>query len=197
MVMPHPDQLKWDQRYKAKQAEPRPARVLLDNAHLLPAGGGTALDLACGIGGNALFLAERGFKVTAWDISPVAIDLLQQHAQKKNLQLQTEARDVLTQAPAANQFDLIVISYFLERTLTQAIIKALRHDGLLFYQTFSHTRLHGRGPQDPVFRLKENELLQLFAPLTVRYYREEGSCGDTTQGLRDEALLVAQKNGDW
>ena len=190
--MSHPDQIKWDQRYKENQGKPQAACVLSDNQHLLP-NGGTALELACGIGGNALFLAEHGFEVTAWDISPVAIELLQQHAREKNLPLKAEARDVTTQPPPANSFDVIVVSYFLERTLSHTIINALRNNGLLFYQTFSSTRLHDRGPRNPAFRLKENELLHMFKPLVVRYYREEASCGDTTQGLRDEACLVAQK----
>jgi 2-polyprenyl-3-methyl-5-hydroxy-6-metoxy-1,4-benzoquinol methylase len=48
--------------------------VLAENEHLLPPGGGRALDLACGLGGNAVFLARRGFEVDAVDISEVGIE---------------------------------------------------------------------------------------------------------------------------
>ena len=54
--MTNPDQARWDQRYRETSSEPQAARVLSDNLRLLPAAG-TALDLACGLGGNALLLA--------------------------------------------------------------------------------------------------------------------------------------------
>jgi len=41
--------------------------------------------------------------------------------------------------------------------------------------------------------LAVNELQQLFCSLTLRYYREEGLSGDTSKGIRNEAMLVAQK----
>ena len=63
---------RWNRVYAAADRPPEPARVLAENAHLLPASG-TALDLACGLGGNALFLAREGQTVSALDISPVAL----------------------------------------------------------------------------------------------------------------------------
>jgi hypothetical protein len=42
--------------------------------------------------------------------------------------------------------------------------------------------------------LGENELLKLFTGLRLRVYREEGSIGDTSAGLRNEAMLVAQQS---
>jgi hypothetical protein len=88
---------------------------------------------------------------------------------------------------------VIVVSHFLDRSLAPAIIAALRPGGLLFYQTFSRVAVTDRGPEDPAFRLAENELLELFKPLKVRIYREEGRLGDTSQGWRDIAMLVAEK----
>jgi tellurite methyltransferase len=65
---------------------------------------------------------------------------------------------------------------------------------LLFYQTFMHTRNdYSRGPKNPEFCLMDNELLHLFADLQLIVYREEGDIGDTTQGFRDEAMLIARK----
>jgi tellurite methyltransferase len=48
-----------------------------------------------------------------------------------------------------------------------------------------------RGPGNPLFRLAPNELLRLFPGLRVIAYREEGLFGDSAQGLRNEAWLVA------
>lgn len=187
--MTRDDQTKWDRRYRESDGEPRAARVLRDNLHLLPAQG-KALDLACGLGGNALLLAERGLAVQAWDISPVAIAKLAERA--KGLSIEARVVDITAEALTVKRFDVIVVSYFLDRRLASAIIDALRPNGLLFYQTFNHIQL-GRGPGKPAFRLEENELLRMFAPLAIRYYREDGMAGDSEQGLRDEALLVAQK----
>lgn len=187
--MPHPDQNKWDARYRETSKAPHAAQVLLDNLHLLPASG-QALDLACGLGGNALLLAERGLTVQAWDISAVAIDKLAQQA--KGLAIETKVVDITAQALPVNQFDVIVVSYFLERKLAPAIIQALKPDGLLFYQTFNQNQL-GRDPGNPDYRLQDNELLHLFRPLAFRYYREDALAGNTEQGHRDEAMLVAQK----
>ena len=51
-----------------------PCDALRDNVHLIPQGHGKALDLACGMGGNAIFLAQNSnLDVYAWDMSSVAI----------------------------------------------------------------------------------------------------------------------------
>ena len=179
--MLNPDQAKWDKRYQDRDAEPRAASVLKENLHLLPKAG-KALDLACGLGGNALLLAEQGLDVEAWDISPVAIDKLNQKA--AGLTIHGKVIDITAESLAADSFDVIVISYFLDRDIVPAIIHALKPGGLLFYQTFNQNLL-GRGPGNPGYRLQENELLRLFAPLVVRFYREEEGS--------DEAILIAQK----
>jgi 2-polyprenyl-3-methyl-5-hydroxy-6-metoxy-1,4-benzoquinol methylase len=166
--------------------------VLTQNAHLLPATG-CALDLACGLGANALFMAQRGLSVSAWDISPVAIDRLRQVAAQHHLSLQLEVRDVMSQPPALEQFDVIVVTRFLERQLASPLMEALKPGGLLFYQTFITDKVSDRGPDHCAYRLARNELLTLFSWLRILVYREEGLVGTVQQGFRDEALLVGQK----
>ena len=184
---------KWDSRHADPDKHPKAARVLRQNLHLLP-GQGSALDLACGLGGNALLLAERGLQVTAWDISPVAIERLKRIAWDQGLSdLTPEVRDVEQRPPAPESFDLIVVSYYLERRLVQPIIDALKPGGLLFYQTFTRVAVGSDGPSNPDFRLGDNELLQLFSPLHLRFYREENRLGDLGLGDRDIAMLVAEK----
>lgn len=187
--MSNPDQLKWDRRYENADKEPRAATVLKDNLQLLPTTG-TALDLACGLGGNALLLAEQGLQTEAWDISPVAIEKLAERA--KGLPLVAKVVDISSDTLPANTFDVIVVSYYLDRELAPAIIKALKSGGRLFYQTFNHIQL-GRGPANPAYRLQEKELLELFSKLRIRYYREDESTDSSPDAIRDEAMLVAQK----
>lgn len=183
---------KWDERYRESERTPRPMRALEENAHLLPAQG-TALDLACGLGGNALFLAEGGLRVTAWDLSGVAVDRIHQTAEARGLPLTAEVRDVAAYPPTPGRFDVITVGHYLERSLAHAIGVALRPGGVLFYQTFTREHVHEGGPRNPAFRLAPNELLALFAGLQVLVYREEGTAGDTARGFRDEALLVARR----
>lgn len=175
------DQHKWDQRYRGTDAEPRAAAVLADNLHWLPKQG-LALDLACGLGGNALLLAQRGLQVEAWDLSPVAIARLTERA--AGLPLTAHVVDIHAGALGKARYDVITVSYFLDRGLAPAIIDALRPNGLLFYQTYTQTRLD-RGPTNPAWRLYPNELPELFAPLNALLYREEPGS--------DVAMLIARK----
>ncbi len=186
-------QEKWDRIYAAADKPPQTVcRVLEENAHLLPAKG-TALDLACGLGANAFFLAENGLKTLGWDISPVAVRRVEEWAQQRKLPVQAEVRDVLVDPLLQEEFDVIVVAHFLDRSLVPHLINALRPGGLLFYQTFTRNKLTASGPSNAEFLLSENELLRLFAPLSALVYRDEGRVGDITRGMRSEAMLVAQK----
>ena len=184
---------KWDQRYKIESGNPPlAARILNDYSHLLPSNG-LALDLACGLGGNALFLAKAGLSVHAWDISGVAIKKLGTSSSSMKLPIQTEIRDVVKHPPKQESFDVIVVSYFLDRSIIKSLCGALRPDGLLYYQTFTRSNATKTGPKNPDYLLSENELLRLFSELNILVYREEGHCGNLKLGLRNEALLVGQK----
>lgn len=184
---------KWDAIYSQKTGFPgTPTRVLAENVHLLPHGG-DALEIACGLAGNAVLLAERGFTTQAWDISAVVTDRVTEYAREHGLPLTGEARDVTQRPPSPAAYDVVVIAHFLDRALIPHLVRTLRRGGLLFYQTFTRTRVTDAGPGNPEFRLADNELLELFSPLKLLVYREEGRVGDLDRGLRDEALIVAQK----
>lgn len=186
-------QAKWDRIYsQEKKATPSVCAVLQENNHLLPVTG-RALDLACGLGSNALFLAKLGLKTEAWDISPVAIEKLQQIAQQENLPLTATQQDLTALSPIAEQYDVIVVSHYLDRPFCKKIVSMLKPEGLLFYQTFTAEKVSVGGPTNPKFVLAQNELLELFSELSVLVYREEGLIGDSAQGFRNQAMLVAIK----
>lgn len=185
---------KWDTIYSSdnKSLPVRPTRVLEENAHLLPPGG-DALEIACGLAGNAVLLAEKGFVTRAWDISTVVIAQVNAYAQKTGLPLTGEAHDVSRDHPAPASCDVIVIAHFLDRPLVPHLIAALRPGGLIFYQTFTLTKVSSSGPSNPSFLLADGELVRLFADLELLVYREERNAGDVSQGLRNEAMIVARK----
>jgi len=186
---------KWNQRYQNTITDlPSAADVLVQNQHLLPRAG-HALDVACGLGGNSLFLAQQGLHVVAWDNAEQALAQLNRFAEQAGLtdKITPEHRDVLKQPPGPAQFDVIVVSHFLERSLMQTLADALTPGGLIFYQTFCADKPPGIGPQNPDYLLTENELLQCFDGLIIRVYREEGQIGEMKSGWRHRAMLVAEK----
>ncbi len=137
-----------------------------------------------------ILLAQQCLRIDAWDLSPVVITQLQTLVIQQQLNVTTTVRDVVTQPPLAMSYDVITVSYFLERALAPALMAALRPGGLLFYQTFGPERIDDRGPRNPVYRLDVGELLRLSADLTPCLYREEHRGGDLQQGLRGEVMLV-------
>ena len=184
---------KWNRGYSESSQGMYPAaRVLTENDFLLPRTG-SALDVACGLGGNAIFLAEQGLVVTAWDISSVAIDKLMAYADQKGLNVNACQQKITANSFNGYSFDVIVVSRFLDRTLSDAIIEALKPDGLLFYQTFTREKTSPKPPNNPDYLLTENELLALFSPLRVIFYRENALIGEQLRGLRNEAQFIGQK----
>ena len=185
---------KWNQFYNSQSCQEsyQAVQVLIENDFLLPITG-TALDLACGLGANAIFLAELGLAVTAWDISIVAIDKLTSYAVQQGLNINASQEKIVADSLTECSFDVIVVSRFLDRTLSDAIIGALKPDGLLFYQTFTREKTSRTPPNNPDYLLTENELLALFSPLRVIFYRENALIGEQQRGLRNEAQFIGQK----
>ncbi len=181
---------KWEKNYNSCSDEyPTAAEVLFQNQHLLPEQG-TALDLACGRGANAICLAENGLKTSAWDISASALEQLSLQAKEKKLNINLEVRDVSAQPPEADTFDVIVVSRFLDRNLFNHIENAIKSGGLIFYQTFVKDKIDESGPKNPDYLLDSNELLNFFKDWKIICYQEEGNI-DT--GFRNQAMLIAQK----
>ncbi len=185
-------QAKWDAIYSQNPQTAIAASVLSEHRYLLPHQG-RALDLACGLGGNALLLAGQGLRVDAWDISLKALDILQNLAISQQLAIQTRPCLITPKELAHSAYDVIVISRFLDRTLCNAIMASLKPEGLLFYQTFTLNKVDQQGPSNPDYLLEANELLRLFAPLRLVYYQEYARIGDRHIGNRNEACFIGQK----
>jgi 2-polyprenyl-3-methyl-5-hydroxy-6-metoxy-1,4-benzoquinol methylase len=183
----------WNQHYLSREvADQTPADVLLLNQHLLPSQG-SVLDYASGLAGNGCWLAHRGYRVTAWDNSEIAVAKVNRYAEQYGLALQAEQHDLEQHSPPPRQFDLVLVSFFLHRPTLNQLQHYIAPGGLLFYQTFCGERIDERGPSNPDFRLQPGELLRSFDQLQPVYYREDGQLGDTDAGIRGQSLLVAHK----
>lgn len=186
---------KWNNRHGNRELGLAACEVLQKHIHLLPKHG-TALDLACGLGRNAIQLAHHGLQCDAIDISDVAIDRLQTYAKENNLKINTQRADIERDGIGSKQYDVIVVSYFLYRPLLHAISQALKPGGLLFYQTFvksvtAESSAIGKSPASASFYLEQNELCAQFKQLEIRYYQETMLDQDTNTS--PIAMLVASK----
>ena len=127
---------KWNARYAGRDpgALAAPSPPLPDAVAGVPAG--RALDLACGAGRHAIWLAERGWRVDAVDGSDAAIALLLANAGRAGCRerLEPHVADLEADPPAFTipdaAYDLIVDCYFLHRPLFAAIRNGVRPGGL-------------------------------------------------------------------
>jgi len=169
----------------------RPADWLVRHRSLYAPG--RALDLACGRGRNAMYLAQEGFQVEAWDRDAEALEGLRSTADALGLSAPTTRLVDLEQAPEIPpaSFDLITVFYYLQRDLVPTIVRALKPGGILVYETFlidNHERFNH--PRRREFCLNHNELLSLFRELRVLTYREGAPVPDKGPFT---AALVAQR----
>lgn len=116
----------WDERYRVDPGTLKPTPLLVETATKLKPG--KALDLACGTGRNAIWLAEHGWQVTAVDGSPVAIDLLRKRAPSVDARVADLEKHEYEIEPAT--WDLIAVCYYLQRDLFEPVKRGLRPGGV-------------------------------------------------------------------
>ncbi len=176
---------KWDSRFTNAEAPGPVTNLVASGQKWLPAAG-RALDLACGIGGNGLFLASLGLQSELWDSSAIALEKQSLWARQQQLEIDTRLTDCEAQPPRPDSYDVICVAHFLYRPICTALAAALRPGGTLFYQTFTlaGSRANTSSPSNPDFLLKGGELLELFSTLEVCYYNED---------FDGRAQLIAQR----
>ncbi len=192
------DRERWNERFRVQGAgyDPKPSEwlVALEPTLRPRRESAPALDLACGGGRHSLYLAGLGYRVDAWDVSEVGLDLLRAELERRRLvgnTLDVSPRQVdLDQAMLpAGRYDLVLVSYYLERAHSAGIAAALRPGGLLIFHTFLQAagiRI-AHAPANPAYVLQPGELAAAFSTLETLEYLE-----DPNQGV---ARLVARRPG--
>ncbi len=200
MEMSYSEHDAWNQRYsRGSHQATEPDRFLVQafEQYIESAfpRGGTALDVAGGVGRHTIWMANRSWKVTLVDISEVGLEQAKKNAGALAPRIRFVAAD-LTNAPAHRThafslgraaYDAILVFFYLQRSLFPRLVRALKPGGMLIYKTYTVDQMNlPGGPSHPLHLLKHNELLRAFKSLRVLYYRE-------TYQERGLAEFVGQK----
>ena len=155
-------------------------------AHLIPPGA-RVLDLACGSGRHARFLAARGANVLAVDRDAAALDAL---ASEAPVTVQCCDLEAGTWPLGDARFDAIVVTNYLHRPLFAALRAALAPGAVLLYETFAVGQQAFGRPTNPDFLLRPGELLTLCAGLHVLAY-EDGTIGQPPSARVQRIAAIA------
>jgi SAM-dependent methyltransferase len=184
----------------AKSGDPAPSRFVAQQLHRLPKG--RALDVACGSGRHALYLAAHGLEVEAIDRDSEGLSTLRTAAAQRHLSHLTITQVDLERSTEERPefppqtYDAIVVCFYLHRPLFPWLIEALKPHGVLLYETFTiDNYVRYRHPRRWEFCLAQNELLRLTSSLRVLSYDEGEHDGGPGMGSVFTAQLVAQKPG--
>ncbi|OBI37901.1 bifunctional 2-polyprenyl-6-hydroxyphenol methylase/3-demethylubiquinol 3-O-methyltransferase UbiG [Mycobacterium sp. E2238] len=163
--MAEADRQRWDERYATK-APPSmdavgPPGFLAAHLDVLPTAG-RALDVACGPGPSAVWLALRGLEVVGVDVSPVAVGQARELAQRAGVsdRCRFEVADLDDGLPAGPPVDLVLCHRFRDRRLDRLIIERLAPGGLLAITVLSEV-----GAAPGPYRAAAGELPAAFAEL--------------------------------
>ncbi|AII05864.1 methyltransferase family protein [Rhodococcus wratislaviensis] len=197
------DAAAWDERYSQSELVwgAPPNAVVVERVTSLPRG--RALDLACGEGRNAHWLATRGWEVTGLDYSAVALDKARRVAAEAprsvRERLDYRVADV-TDSDLGGEYDLVLMIYLHlapeERLqVVNRAISALKPDGILMILGHDAVNLSQGvgGPQDPEILYTPDDLVNSFdgrlaVDVAERRFRE------TDAGTAIDALVVAHRS---
>lgn len=187
------DRKRWDKKYRGEAlADGREPNPFLKRHGRFP-DRGRALDLACGEGSNAVFLAKQGWEVDAVDISPVGLRKARNLAKQAGVKVNLIQADLDSYRISGEEYDQITVFYFWDRRLIPRLKKGLKKGGRILFETYTlETLLLGlEGPREARYLLKANELLDFFRDFRVLFYRE----GVFREAGRRKAIasLIVQK----
>jgi len=196
------DSAGWDRRYGGGElvwtAEPN--RFLAAEVADLTAGRG--LDLACGEGRNAVWLAQRGWHVTGVDFSQVGLDKAHALAEQRGVSVHWLRADLLEYVPPPAAFDLVVVLYLhiaasAMRDVLRRGAAALAAGGTLLVVGHDPTNVEQGygGPQNPAILMAPDEIVDALRDLRIeraeRVRRPVASAGEDVYAI--DALVRASR----
>lgn len=182
----------WNERYRlrerpAEDLDLTPAPLVVDTAAGLAPG--KALDLACGAGRNAIWLAEHGWEVTAVDAAQEAIEILRSRAKERRLKINTVVANLEHGEfeIESSCWDLIAMCYYLQRNLFKEVKRGVKPGGV----AISIVHMTEPGEEPGPHRLLPGQLEQYFSGWEI-LHRYEGKPNDLAHH-RAVAEIVARR----
>lgn len=171
----HDSKTQWDEKYSRPTFifGKSPAVFLAENYQYIPYEG-TVLDMGMGEGRNAVFLAQKGYKVTGIDISSVAVKKAYLLAQEFGVKIKGVVASLKEYKIQPNSFDAIVCFYYVDKSLVEKMKTWLKPGGVLIYEAYTlrEKSKNKRHSMDDGNFLREQELLRLFPSMRVLKYEE-------------------------
>ena len=189
--MSNADRKKWNDRYRtgAYQERDRPSEFL--TRWLPQISSGRALDVACGAGRNAFYLAEAGFTVDAVDVSGEGLARARASACDRGITVNWIELDLDTGIPGEDRYDLILMIRYVNPTLLRSLAERLRPGGYLLCEEHLVTTAEVIGPENPRFRVQPGELEKAASELHI-VFSQETICADPDGRTVALARLVAR-----
>lgn len=186
------DRSRWEARYaEPSRAAPHPpSNWLVQHGGTIPAG--QALDLACGDGRNALWLARDGRAVDAIDVAFAGLARLRKAAQAAGLHINAVQADLAHYPLPADRYAAVVNIRYLQRDLFPAIQRAVMPGGVVVFETFLRQQAHHGHPRNPAFLLESGELAREFAAFEILAL-EEGLFSDGASSAYLARLLARRR----
>lgn len=182
----------WDKRYRSgdwaqENSNALPNPLLAETAAKLRPG--KVLDLACGSGRNAIWLAERGWQVTAVDGAPTAIETLRRRAAERQVEVATAIADLQKSeySIGSNCWDFIAMCFYLQTSLFEPVKQGLKPGGVALIIV----HIAAPGEERTEHQLLSKELEARFCDWEI-LYSYEGKPSDP-EHKRLCAELVARK----
>ena len=192
----------WDRRYEEKpwlwRTEPN-VFLVSEVGDMIP---GRALDVACGEGRNAVWLAERGWRVDAVDFSSVAIERARALAAERGVEVNFEVADVTSWEPSPLTYDLVIVLYLHlpPEQRRQAIGRArdaVAPGGTLLVVGHDLENLERGwgGPPDPEVHYTPDEIAFEAEPLEIIKAERVVRAVETDEGVREaiDTLVRAER----
>ncbi len=184
----------WNERYaRGEHATHEPSRLLVRaTENLLP---GRALDVACGAGRHAVFLAEQGWRLTAVDASHVGIEITKARALVSGVDVDARVADLergeFEIEPDA--YDLVSLFYYLQRDLWPELRASVKRGGL-FVAAIHFSDDPEQEDGNPAFLLRPGELRAEFEGWEITHYHETAlTDSDPGEHHRRTAEIIARR----
>ena len=187
--MSQQDRDKWDQRYVEDSYQKGNPVTLLENwINKIPAG--KALDIACGAGRNAIFMAQAGFEVDAIDISREGLNKARKNAGDDLLKIRWIEHDFDQAYDFDTDYDLIIVLWYVNLNLITQLCDCLAPGGYLLCEEHLLSDVSVIGPTSSQFRVAPGQLREAVSSLTILMYDESVETNDSGEQVASARVVA-------